>query len=237
MSPNSTSHHSQMLPIAENFHSYQGEGQWAGTPMHFIRTAGCSVGEHPSQDSVRYETKRGDNFPILKTGYPAYRCHTYDGRGFDCDTDFHKGVFTTFDSLLDATWEKHVCITGGEPLLHVEKLLEFIEDARLRDIVCHIETSGTIEFLHKLCWISVSPKQGYIPNMIVNADEIKLLIDPSFDLAHVPPEVLHHANVFIQPVNHESSIDSDNLKLCYEILRIKPDWRLSVQLHKVFGWQ
>jgi organic radical activating enzyme len=34
----------QTYPIAETFHSLQGEGAWAGTSAFFIRLAGCDVG-------------------------------------------------------------------------------------------------------------------------------------------------------------------------------------------------
>lgn len=236
MNPSSTPLN-QLLPIAEHFHSFQGEGDWTGTPMHFIRTAGCNVGQHPDNGEVVHEIGVNHHFPILKTGYPAYRCHTFDGRGFWCDTDFHKGIFMSFDSLLDATWEKHICLTGGEPLLHREKITEFVHDAGARGISVHIETSGTVEWLQPVGWVCVSPKQGFLPTMITRADEVKLLIDPGFILGSVPPEILRHGNVFIQPVNDEMQVNLDNLKLCESLLHQMPNWRLSVQLHKCFGWR
>jgi 7-carboxy-7-deazaguanine synthase len=232
MTQNSTT-----LPIAEHFHSYQGEGDWTGTPMYFIRTAGCNVGQHPDTDEVKYEIGQDVDFPILRTAYPAYRCHTYDGRGFWCDTDFHKGVFISIDSLIDATWEKHICITGGEPLLHRDRIEDLITLAILRGITVHIETSGTIEWRQSNIWITVSPKQGYLSSMITRADELKLLVDPTFKLEDVPLEIMEHRNVFIQPINDELHINLDNLKLCHDVLRQVPHWRLSVQLHKCFGWR
>jgi len=224
-----TNPNSMLLPIAESFHSYQGEGDWTGTPMFFIRTAGCSVGQHP--EHVKWEIGQDKDFPILKTGYPAYRCHTYDGRGFWCDTDFHKGVFMSIDTLIESTWEKHICITGGEPLLHKEKLEVLVRAAYIQGIFVHIETSVTIDWSCN-AWITVSPKQGYLSTMIQRANELKLLIDPSFKLGDVPMEILQHENVFVQPVNAELEVDFDNLQLCYNILREMPRWRLSVQLHK-----
>jgi len=216
------------LPIAELFHSLQGEGVWTGTPMHFIRTAGCSVGE--PQENL---------FPILKTGKPAWLCHTYDGRAFWCDTDFQHGERITFDTLFSTTWEKHICLTGGEPLLH-KNIDEFVHEAARHHKRVHIETSGTIyrEFDPSLhVWITVSPKQGCLDSMINQADEVKLLVDKGFDLNKVPPIVLHHPIVYIQPVNDELAVNKDNLQLCLDILHAMPAWRLSVQLHKVFNWR
>jgi len=198
--------------------------------MHFIRTAGCNVGRHP--ESVTWEIDKDRDFPILKTGRPAYLCHTYDNRPFWCDTDFQHGDQTSVRELLDNTWEKHICFTGGEPLLHKDKLDILMDEANDRGILVHIETSGTIEWEPNLGWITVSPKQGYSPLMIQVADEIKLLVDKDFHIEEVPPDIREHENVFIQPVNGELTIDMDNFKLCQEVLRVKPEWKLSIQLHK-----
>lgn len=233
------------LTLAEDFHSYQGEGLFTGTPMHFIRTAGCNVGVNPVTDArVHYELGKEGDFPMLKTGRHAFRCHTHDGRGFWCDTDFQHGVVTSIREIIDNTWESHICITGGEPLLHAEKLNELIRLAGMTDIRIHIETSGTIEWYpyagrHNGVrpWITVCPKQQYIPSMLEAADEIKLLVDPGLDINMVPQEVLDHPLVFVQPVNDELAIDKSNLALCEALLRKHPTWRLSVQLHKVFGWR
>ena len=226
----------QTLNIAERFHSIQGEGTHVGTSMHFIRTAGCNVGRLPVNTPEHHS-----DFPILKTGHAAFRCATYDGRGFWCDTDFHKGIHTMVDELIEETWEEHICLTGGEPLLHQDlpSFARLLELAFVRDLRVHIETSGTIglraDHLARNPWICISPKKGCLPSMLRIADEIKLLVDDHFDARDVPQEILLHPNVFIQPVNQEMSVDPANLELCNEVLRKFPSWRLSVQLHKFLG--
>jgi 7-carboxy-7-deazaguanine synthase len=223
-----------VLPIAEHFHSPQGEGLFTGTPMHFIRVAGCTVGRHPSNEDVKYEMN-DTPFPFLKTGKPAWLCHTYDGRPFWCDTDFGLREKLTIDQLLDETWEQHICLTGGEPLAH--DLHPFLQEALKRDIFVHIETSGTIMqlFEHDLTWITVSPKQDVLPDMIRTADEIKLLVDEHFSLLSIPIEVLNHRLVYVQPINNELTVDHKNVERCLKILRLKPNWRLSLQAHKLIG--
>lgn len=221
------------LPISEDFHSLQGEGRYTGTPMHFIRLAGCSVGEAPKSSAEDDLT-----FPILKTGNTAWLCHTYDGRPFWCDTDFKFRHWTNFTNLLDDTWERHICLTGGEPLMHLEKVERFVEEAEERDVKIHIETSGTVGFFPSAStWVSVSPKRNVIPGMIETADEIKLLVDADFNLATVPPEVRDHPLVYIQPINDELMVSRANFERCMEILRLKPEWNLSVQTHKLLGLQ
>lgn len=238
--PGSELRNGTALILAEDFHSYQGEGTFTGTPMHFIRTAGCSVGRSPiTSGEVQHEVGKDRDFPILKTGRVAWRCYTYDGRGFWCDTDFQKGTVTPMREIITNTWEHHVCITGGEPLVLRDRIDRFIEMCyESEHILPHIETSGTIDWTPKHpCWITVSPKIDYLPCMLERADEIKLLIDPSFDLNKVPAQIQDYSNVFIQPINDENHIDVNNLRLCDAILRQRPNWHLSVQLHKCFGWR
>jgi organic radical activating enzyme len=197
--------------------------------MHFVRLAGCSVGKAGSSTSLE------GTFPILKTGREAWLCHTYDGRPFWCDTDFHFKEWWSFDKLLSDTWENHLCLTGGEPLIHMEKLVPFIDESLEKGVTVHIETSGTIDLLQPQppgLWISVSPKQGCTKNMIMKADEIKLLVDGEFNLQKVPLEIYAHPMVWVQPVNDEFMVRRDNYDRCMEILRQMPRWRLSVQLHK-----
>jgi 7-carboxy-7-deazaguanine synthase len=224
-----------VLPVAEHFHSPQGEGLYTGTPMHFIRLAGCSVGRHPDMPDVR-EEMRGTDFPILKTERPAWLCHTYDGRPFWCDTDFslHKKILV--DDLLDQTWERYICLTGGEPLNY--DLTYLVHEAYKRGIQVNIETSGTIllDLFHGCpVWVAVSPKVNYLPEMIRRASEIKLLVDQYFDLEKVPKEIHDHPLVYVQPINDEMSVRGDNVQLCLDILRKRPTWRISTQLHKVWG--
>jgi 7-carboxy-7-deazaguanine synthase len=225
-----------ILPIAEHFHSYQGEGRWTGTPMHFIRTAGCSVGQHP--EAVTWEIAKDNNFPILKTGNTAYVCHTYDGRPFWCDTDFQKGEWLSVADLIDETWERHICLTGGEPFLLRDKLPELFERAKLKGVQIHVETSGTIAWLPPMpTWITVSPKVNYLKYMIGVADEIKLLVDKDFDYEKVPDDIKQRADVYVQPINNELSIDLDNLERCKNVTRIRPDWKISFQTHKFVNWR
>lgn len=220
---------SRCLPIAEDFHSLQGEGRFVGTPMHFIRLAGCSVGDPPSTGDP------ANPFPILKTGEQAWKCHTYDGRAFFCDTDFKFNHWGNFAQLLDDTWEEHICLTGGEPLIHMEKLEQFIVEAQQRDIQIHIETSGTILWDMPNVWISVSPKLDVLDAMINTADEIKILIDEAFDPATLSAEVLHHPLVYVQPINDEMMVRRDNFERCMKLLRMYPGWHLSSQSHKFWG--
>ena len=207
-------------PIAETFHSLQGEGCWTGTPMFFIRLAGCNVGKY-------------------KAGSDRYAmCCTEEGTQFLCDTDYRKTFDRSVEELLrEADSKQHICLTGGEPLLHDLKPLfdAFEGKARL-----HIETSGTITIpgwmvIHSV-WLTCSPKQGFkaMPYLM---REWKFVVGPTTNISAI--ESFCHAHVtsdqpvFLQPLNGIHAPTGRNVKhVVDELLDSHPGWRLSAQLHK-----
>ena len=233
------------LPIAETFHSLQGEGTYVGTPMHFIRLAGCPVGSKATQELV---TRIGNplSIPSMESNpnVRASYCKTWDGRNFVCDTDFSCHTYKTVDELIGETWEKHICLTGGEPLIHQQNLISlgFFQQAFAKRIQIHIETSGTVELHHQLMddqrvWVTVAPKHGVLDIMVNCADEIKLLVDESYNelmvdtlFANAIPNHLY--NIFVSPINEEKTVNPENVKLALAVLRSHPTWRLSCQWHK-----
>lgn len=230
-------------PVAETFESVQGEGVWAGTPMTFIRFAGCTVGK-PYNEMTR---------KVL--GLEVYQelCRDYAGKGFPCDTNYQASAKFTLDTLLKhidlhyaAT--RRVCLTGGEPMMHYLKPLveELIYN---RKINVHIETSGTLapdaraglgEYfgypsLNERLWVAVSPKQGYLPQMIERANELKILVDErTFDeedfIRRFEP---YFDKVFLQPVNGLDEVSQQNAQFCMALQHKFRQLRLSIQLHKV----
>ena len=226
-----------LYPIAETFHSIKGEGYWTGVPMKFIRFAGCTVGKTPM--SVEVPT-----IPLVGIGLeerrPAWQCHTYDDRPFWCDTDFHKYEDLDESTLLHDVWEDRIVLTGGEPLMHLQKLGPLIKLARERHLKIHIETSGTIDWRDlnlrpSSSWIAISPKANYIPRLLLLANEIKLLVDQDFDLDLVPDEVFYHNRVYLMPINGTKTHDRANVELCTKIQKQYPKWTLCAQLHKLLG--
>jgi 7-carboxy-7-deazaguanine synthase len=228
-------HLEHLVPLAEHFHSIQGEGQYVGTPMHFIRLAGCSVGSRSTADFTQASL---GTIPILQDGSRGSKCRTYDGRFFDCDTNFHLQEKVDLSSLIDETYEHHICLTGGEPLNHCTSpwFYQLFSRALRKGIKVHIETSGKVEFYPDGdCWMTVAPKFEFNPEMVTNANEIKILVDDAFNIGNVHESILSHNNVFLSPINAETSIDWNNLHHCMSLLREHPTWRLSVQLHKMLG--
>jgi organic radical activating enzyme len=211
-----------MYQISEKFKSIQGEGAFAGTPMAFIRLVGCSVGKKV--------------------------CST-------CDTDFEKmhgwrggGEFEP-DALIDWIDDyDHVCLTGGEPLDY--DLLPLIKASHVGRVF-HLETSGTkplddlLQHVHRSnLWICVSPKPGYLEDVIEDANEVKVIV-PGLGNGPGWPQLddaLRWAKrkdrlVFLQPRNGKFDIDQTNLRYVQDLLVQHPNLRLSVQMHKILKVQ
>ncbi len=227
--------------IAETFTSLQGEGLWAGTRMHFIRFSGCSVGK-PLTDAERGKYLMENDPESQRTGLPVLsnmpkyqeKCTLYDGRNFLCDTNFQTAKAMSVEELINEIPEgvERVCLTGGEPL--DRDLKPLIEEFFMRDIMVHLETSGTKPLTHPVDWLAVAPKKDALVGMMDEADEIKLLVDEKFDVAALPQVIMNHNLIWLQPVNYEWEINFENVKRCLKIIEQNPTWRLSTQMHKIW---
>jgi 7-carboxy-7-deazaguanine synthase len=119
------------LPLVEIFQTVEGEGGKAGYPTTFIRIYNCNL-----------------------------RC-TW------CDTPYsyapHPPEMTaTVGEILEQVeryGNRHICLTGGEPLLYRDKALALLQELAplpfLEDI--HIETNGAIDLLPFHRWRESSP--------------------------------------------------------------------------------
>lgn len=204
-------------PIAEKFTAPQGEGLLTGVITAFVRLVGCSVGQK------------------ICTA---------------CDTDFDRtyeslggGMFTATDLARWARDIQNVCLTGGEPL--DRDLRELVEKFTLSRMKVQIETSGTKfpDWLKDPVYrnrihLTVSPKPGFLPEMILAADEIKVIHGGLGDGPGWPTieDATRWANrgkkVFLQPRNERNSINRANMDEVINICVENPKLRVSAQLHK-----
>lgn len=230
------------IPLAEHMHTIQGEGMFTGTPMHFIRLPGCNVGVKATKDWMLNDPS--PILPILSNSHAGSKCCTYDNRFFDCDTDFAKTEYAEVEQLIEETYEKAICLTGGEPLIHQkqEYFWKLFCLAKAKGIRIHIETSGTIEISSDYDmfdpWIAVAPKYRCTSMMLEKANEVKFLVDEDFSPYSLQmSSMLSYikGQVFVSAINYEKTVDENNLKLCMDVLKIQPTWRLNLQVHKLIG--
>jgi 7-carboxy-7-deazaguanine synthase len=207
--------------VKEIFFTLQGEGANTGRPAVFCRFAGCN----------------------LWTGREADRA---DATCQFCDTDFvgvdgpGGGKFTTADDLARAIAEKWpvnvsararklVVCTGGEPLLQMDA--EIVRALHARGFEIAIETNGTQLPPEGIDWICVSPKVG-APLVLTSGNELKLV----YPQAGGEPERfadLDFAQFFLQPMDGPDRERNTELALAYCLSH--PQWRLSIQTHKLLG--
>lgn len=214
-----------MYNIKEAFYSLQGEGAHAGRPALFCRFTGCNLWS----GKERHRNTAECNF---------------------CDTDFvgtdgqNGGRFNSASDLLnhlDALWpkeksHKYIVFTGGEPALQLDETL--IQEAKYRGYVTAIETNGTLPLPDGIDWICVSPKTSK-PLVVNRGNELKLV----FPQSNLPPSDFEHLefdNFYLQPMDqaalpdNQERVDSpqaQTLRYCLQ----NPQWRLSLQTHKMLG--
>ncbi|MFM2432497.1 MAG: hypothetical protein RLZZ511_3711 [Cyanobacteriota bacterium] len=196
-----------LLPIVETFHSVQGEGAWAGTSAFFIRLALCDVGCPWCDTKISWSDK---HHPRRSIGDLVQEAKS------------HNPYF--------------VVITGGEPLMHdLTALTQALREAGLR---VHLETSGAHPLSGDFDWITLSPKpfKQPLPGIYAKANELKVVVSQESDLVWaeqqsglIPEPVLR----YLQP--QWEAPDSQNL--IFQYILQHPQWRLSLQTHKLLGVQ
>jgi len=207
--------------VKEIFFTLQGEGANTGRPAVFCRFAGCN----------------------LWTGREADRA---DATCQFCDTDFvgvdgpGGGKFDTADALARAvaeTWPANVSprarrlvvCTGGEPLLQMDEGVVLALHAQGFEIA--VETNGTQLPPDGIDWICVSPKAG-APLVLTRGNELKLV----YPQQGGEPERfanLDFQQFFLQPMDGPDRERNTDLALSYCLSH--PQWRLSIQTHKLLG--
>jgi organic radical activating enzyme len=233
------------LPIAEVFTSVHGEGFWAGTPMTFVRLAGCTVGKMVGQG----RTGDFELLPILPTGRKASQCTTFDGRTFPCDTDYSLTAQLSVEKIISLIPNhiKHICITGGEPLMHAERLKPLVSTLILDGLQVHFETSGTIDppvgwKTTRHIWWACSPKANYLPFFIQRiADEIRVMVDQDImieDIAKLLNGVKSSTHIYFAPLSRQDNVmefDPLSMQNAMKLVENFPGSRISIQMHKVLG--
>jgi 7-carboxy-7-deazaguanine synthase len=205
--------------VKEIFYTLQGEGAQAGRAAVFCRFAGCNLWSGREQD------RAGATCSFCDTDFVGT-----DGPG--------GGRFATADALAAAVasrWPSGaggrplVVCTGGEPLLQLDAAAVAALHGRGFEIA--VETNGTQPAPPGLDWICVSPKAD-APLVLTRGDELKLV----FEQPLAPPERfagLAFRHFFLQPMDGPSRKRHTDAAVAYCLAH--PQWRLSVQTHKVVG--
>jgi 7-carboxy-7-deazaguanine synthase len=206
--------------VKEIFYTLQGEGAQAGRAAVFCRFAGCNLWSGREADRSAAVCKFCDTDFLGVDGQ--------GGGKFDSAKDLAAAIEEKWpkDSSLG---KRFVVCTGGEPLLQLDAGL--IAALHACDFQIAVETNGTVAAPEGLDWICVSPKAG-TELVQQSGDELKLVYlqveaDPS------EFEALGFRHFFLQPMDGPSRAVNTELALRYCLRH--PQWRLSLQTHKILG--
>jgi 7-carboxy-7-deazaguanine synthase (Cx14CxxC type) len=206
--------------VKEVFYTLQGEGAQAGRAAVFCRFAGCNLWSGREEDREKAVCRFCDTDFVGVDG---------EGGGkFDSAEDLAAAVEQAWPGG-SGRGKRFVVCTGGEPLLQLDE--DLIAALHGRDFEIAVETNGTVAAPAGVDWLCVSPKHG---SRLVQrqGDELKLVYPQTgFD----PHEFvgLGFRHFFLQPMDGPDQ--GVNTKLAVEYCMEHPQWRLSLQTHKILG--
>ena len=199
----------QSIKVNEIFYSLQGEGSRSGEPSIFIRLSGCSASK-----------------ACLKSGVI---CDTYYDPYIEAEIkEIHQEILNLTN---DCKW---IIWTGGEPLDQLtQEIVDFFNSLGYKQA---IETSGIKKPPKNLKYIVLSPK---IPEKAI----IKLWKDEKPNELRwvrskgdpIPDTEIKADHYYISPHSDEKKINKENLDWCIKLCKDNPDWKLSIQQHKIWN--
>lgn len=193
------------LAIVETFHSLQGEGYWTGTDAFFIRLGGCTVGCPWCDTKLSWNAERHPQRSISNLVAEAKNAQP-----------------------------RLVIITGGEPTQwDLTPLTIALQGAGL---TVHLETSGVYPLRGNFDWITLSPKpfKPPHPQIYEQVQELKVIIAQPQDLnwaEEQSQQVSSQIWRYLQPEWNQPQAS----QWIMDYIRQHPQWRLSLQTHKILA--
>jgi 7-carboxy-7-deazaguanine synthase len=205
--------------VKELYYTLQGEGVNAGRPAVFLRFAGCNLWTGRQRDRDTAVCRFCDT-DFVGTNGPG-------GGSFASPELLAAAVASVWPSNGVKRVRGLVVCTGGEPLLQLDEPL--IDALHHFGFEVAVETNGTQSAPRGLDWICVSPKAG-APLKLTRGHELKLVF-PQPGAAPSEFEHLDFQHFLLQPMDcHETAT---NTQRALEYCRAHPQWRLSLQTHKL----
>ncbi len=157
-----------------------------------------------------------------------------------CDTDHLPHTMMSLPQIVDEVMRYPtaplIVLTGGEPSLHIDD--EIIKALHLTGKKIAIETNGTRQLPNGIDWITLSPKTAFqggnsLPCVLDRCDELKVVFTGQDLSAYDHIKASHR---FLQPcfVDDEDQCLA-NMQSCINAVLNNPQWRLSLQTHRLLG--
>lgn len=156
-----------------------------------------------------------------------------------CDTDFSSYREMSIDDILEAISPyptRFVVLTGGEPTLQVTS--DFIDTLHARGYEVAMESNGTRPAPANLDWLTVSPKAEvaaacHAQVVVTHCQELKVLFDGKTEPTDHGIQADYY---YLQPLDTGDAAQNTNIMTeCIHYIKEHPQWRLSLQTHKLLG--
>ena len=206
--------------VKEIFYTLQGEGAQSGRAAVFCRFAGCNLWSGRESDRASAICRFCDTQFVGVDGEGGGR--------FETAIDLAEAITATWP-LRGTEKARFVVCTGGEPLLQLDRVL--IDELHERNFEIAVETNGTVQAPAGIDWVCVSPKAG-AQLVQTTGDELKLVF-PQPDAMPPQFEGLEFRHLFLQPMDGPDRLA--NTELAVQYCMTHPQWRLSMQTHKIVG--
>lgn len=213
--------------VKEMFYSLQGEGAHQGRPAVFCRFSKCNLWNGREADRAGSVCSFCDTDILGTDGQ--------NGGTFDDARSLARQAASLWPGKPDGkAWL--VC-TGGEPLLQLDETL--VEAFHAEGFLVAVETNGTLQPPDGLDWICLSPK-GKARPVFHQCDELKLVY-PQED---APPEAFAKIRCqyrYLSPmadpqwIAGRDPVKDRNTRAALSYCLTHPQWRLSLQVHKILG--
>lgn len=193
-------------PLMEHFYTIQGEGANTGKAAYFLRLGGCDVG------CVWCDVKES----------------------WDASVHPQAEVGQIVQWVVDAG-ARIAVVTGGEPCMYdLQPLTDALSSAGIETF---LESSGAYPVTGDWNWICISPKKfkGPLAESLTKADELKVVVYNRHDLEWAEQHasaVLAGCQLFLQP---EYSVLHKMAPVIVEYVKHNPQWRISLQTHKILN--
>ena len=207
--------------VKELFLTLQGEGARTGRRAVFCRFSGCNLWSGLEKDRSSADCDYCDTDFVGTDGIGGGK---FGGPNNLADAIERVWLDTTNEDI-----SRYVVFTGGEPALQIDS--DLVGNLQFKGFECAIETNGTLDLSAEMDWITVSPK-SYKSLRVTRGNELKLIY-PQATLLPEEFSDLDFDNFFLQPM--DSADYEVNLKKAVQYCLANPQWRLSLQTHKMIG--
>jgi 7-carboxy-7-deazaguanine synthase len=227
-----------LLPLNEMFVSIQGEGRFAGHPALFIRLNYCNLGCSWCDTRFTWDSEKIEEGSLVSVQQLIKQSNA-----LLCESNYEPG-------------DVHVVITGGEPMLHQDRLPDLIIEMRKSGFkFFELETNGMFlpsdEMIKAIDWWNCSPKltNNGLP-MSVNLVEstikvfvqtervdFKFVISSKDDILEINKyyrPLIPRESIFLMPEGFTKNKQERNMSWVEELAKVN-SFRFSPRLH-ILKW-